>query len=80
MHGGEESLPIVEKASQVLDPFLVSFIASKKGSITGEHGIGLQRAHQISQTKDPQILKVMRQFKQVLDPNSIMNPYKVIPL
>ena len=45
VHGhGQESIPLVEKASRVLDPFLVEFITSKKGSITGEHGIGLQRA------------------------------------
>lgn len=39
--GGEEVLPTVSKAAKVLDPFIVDFIASKRGSITGEHGVGL---------------------------------------
>ena len=37
-----------DKVSHVVDQHLVDFVSAKGGSITGEHGIGLQRANQFA--------------------------------
>ncbi len=49
------------------------------GSFSAEHGIGLSKLSSMTRRKDKVALKVMRQIKQALDPNGIMNPGKVIP-
>lgn len=49
------------------------------GSISAEHGIGLSKLATMSRRKDPVALDVMRAIKAALDPDTRMNPGKVIP-
>jgi FAD/FMN-containing dehydrogenase len=49
------------------------------GSISAEHGVGLERLPFIGWTRTPEELALMRAFKTALDPNNIMNPGKVLP-
>ena len=48
------------------------------GSISAEHGVGLNKAKYLHYSKSPYSIKVMKQFKILLDPNGILNPYKVL--
>ena len=41
---GPQSETLREKVSDVVDDFLVEFVSARDGSITGEHGVGVQRA------------------------------------
>ncbi|WP_425373378.1 FAD-binding oxidoreductase [Microvirga flavescens] len=50
------------------------------GSIAAEHGIGLIKRDELALYKDPVGLDLMRAIKQALDPNSILNPGKVIAM
>ena len=49
------------------------------GSFSAEHGIGRSKLPSMARHKNPVALSVMRQIKQALDPNNILNPRKVIP-
>ncbi len=49
---------------------------SLKGTLSGEHGIGLSKAHYMTLEHDPVEMALMRQIKKTLDPNNIMNPGK----
>jgi FAD/FMN-containing dehydrogenase len=49
------------------------------GSITAEHGVGVSKVNYMNQAKSKVQLKLMRTIKNAIDPNGIMNPYKVIP-
>jgi len=49
------------------------------GTITGEHGIGLRRAHAMTMEHTNMEIDVMRSIKRALDPNDIMNPGKIYP-
>jgi len=53
-------------------------VAQYGGSFSAEHGVGLLHTHTLSRYKDPIALELMKQLKQVLDPNNILNPGKVI--
>ena len=48
------------------------------GAISGEHGIGLLKTSYVPKSVDPLALEMMRQVKQLFDPNNIMNPGKKI--
>ena len=50
-----------------------------EGTITGEHGIGLQKKGYLLK-EHPDNLPVMKSIKRGLDPNNIMNPGKVFDL
>jgi len=50
-----------------------------EGTITGEHGIGLQKKHYLLK-EHPDNLPVMKNIKRSLDENNIMNPGKVFDL
>jgi glycolate oxidase len=47
------------------------------GTLTGEHGIGLQKAPFMTLEHDPAAMYVMRGIKRLLDPNNILNPGKM---
>ncbi|CAK0768448.1 glycolate oxidase [Gammaproteobacteria bacterium] len=50
------------------------------GTLSGEHGVGLQKRDLVDREIDPVTLALMRQIKTVFDPRGILNPDKVFPL
>lgn len=53
-------------------------VAQYGGSISAEHGIGQLKRHAFHHHKDPMQIRLMLQIKQIFDPNSIMNPGKLL--
>ncbi|MBI4294848.1 MAG: FAD-binding protein [Chloroflexi bacterium] len=49
------------------------------GTLSGEHGIGLQKQDCMSLMFTPDEINLMRAIKHTLDPNDLMNPGKVLP-
>lgn len=49
------------------------------GSITGEHGIGIDKLHQLPIMYGPTELGLMWAVKEALDPGALLNPGKAIP-
>ncbi len=47
------------------------------GTISGEHGIGLEKKAYISKVVEGGALDYMRQIKKIFDPKNILNPYKI---
>jgi len=56
----------------------MAFVRDHKGSVSAEHGVGLQKTKYLNYSKSEDMIRVMRQIKGVFDPNGIMNPYKVL--
>jgi FAD/FMN-containing dehydrogenase len=50
------------------------------GSITGEHGVGLDKLRYMTSLFDPDTLAAMRATRRVFDPREIINPGKVVPV
>lgn len=50
------------------------------GSISAEHGIGVQKRDQLAFYKSPVEIELMRTLKRTLDPNNILNPGKVVAI
>jgi len=53
-------------------------VAEYHGSISAEHGIGQQKLATLPRYKNAVALQLMRNIKQALDPQGIMNPGKVL--
>lgn len=49
------------------------------GTLSGEHGVGLEKRDFIDRELDKYSLQLMRQIKSVFDPNNILNPDKMLP-
>ncbi|WP_462322938.1 FAD-binding oxidoreductase [Halochromatium sp.] len=50
------------------------------GTLSGEHGVGLEKRDFIDREIDPPALSLMRAIKAQFDPNGILNPGKGLPL
>ena len=53
-------------------------VAKFGGSISAEHGVGSLKLDKLEQHKSPVALGMMRAIKQALDPQTLMNPGRVI--
>ena len=49
------------------------------GSITGEHGVGMEKNEMMPRLFSPETLDMMRAFKLLFDPDNRFNPGKVLP-
>jgi glycolate oxidase subunit GlcD len=50
------------------------------GTITGEHGVGLDKLRYMPKLFDPDSLAAMRAVRRVFDPDERVNPGKVVPV
>jgi glycolate oxidase subunit GlcD len=57
---------------------LFKIIAELGGSISAEHGVGLVKKDDLSNTRSNAEIQIMRQLKNVFDPDGIMNPGKML--
>ena len=47
------------------------------GTISGEHGIGLEKKPFLRQAMSPEAIELLRGIKKVFDPKGILNPGKI---
>lgn len=67
-----------EKLVNALEPFVFDWTNERNGSISAEHGLGVMKADKLQQVKSASYIHWMKEFKRLLDPNGILNPYKVL--
>lgn len=63
---------------EFLDAYVFSKVKELRGSISAEHGIGFLKAKYLKELKGNTAYNLMRKLKLTMDPNLILNPYKVI--
>ena len=51
-----------------------------KGSVSAEHGIGLEKKSYLNVSKTEEEINLMKKLKKSLDPNNILNPGKLFDL
>ena len=54
-------------------------VLSLKGTLSGEHGVGLVKREFVAREIDTVTLELMQRVKQQFDPNNILNPGKMLP-
>jgi glycolate oxidase len=58
---------------------ILKLCAEAGGSVTGEHGIGLEKRENIRYVFSDDDLEVMDRVRRVFDPHVLMNPGKIFP-
>jgi len=68
--------PVHDK--RAIEQVVYEYLAEFGGSISAEHGIGLDKKAYLQISRSPEEIAVMQTLKTALDPNGILNPGKVI--
>ena len=68
----------LDKARAVGEEIL-TYCISVGGSITGEHGVGMEKNELMDRLFKPDSLNMIRKFKTLFDPGNRLNPGKVLP-
>ena len=83
-HLGDGNLHIVyavgetgDNAKKVINAAVYHPLASRGGSVSAEHGIGLQKKDYLEISRSPAEIALMKQLKAMMDPNNILNPGKI---
>ncbi|MDX8399874.1 MAG: FAD-binding oxidoreductase [Gallionellaceae bacterium] len=73
-----QNLAFIEQHEREVNRIVYEVVAELDGSISAEHGLGQLKREEISRYKSALELEMMRNIKQSLDPQGLMNPGKVI--
>jgi glycolate oxidase len=65
-----------ERAVAAVDEIIEAAVALG-GVLSGEHGIGLEKQKFFNRVTNPVVIKMMKDIKNLFDPNNIMNPGKI---
>ena len=74
LHSAEE----LKKFRQVAED-VSALVKQFKGSLAGEHGVGIVRSEFMAEQVGEHLLSAMRELKNAFDPNHLLNPGKIIP-
>jgi glycolate oxidase subunit GlcD len=69
---------MVERMHQAVRE-VMELCVQKGGSITGEHGVGLEKQSFMPLMFTPGELAAMREVKDIFDPHALLNPGKIFP-
>jgi glycolate oxidase len=58
---------------------ILEYCVAAGGSITGEHGVGMEKMEMMSRQFSPDTLDMIARFKNLFDPQCRLNPGKVLP-
>ena len=71
--------PEEEKAAKKAGEDILDACIAMGGTISGEHGIGLEKMKAMRHMFDPADIAAMRKAKHAFDPDDIFNPGKMFP-
>jgi len=70
--------PTLNQYTAAITRAVNDLVTSMGGSISAEHGIGIDKLDELSHYRSKTELDIMRTIKRALDPENIMNPGKVL--
>ena len=71
----DNSIENTEKINEII----YSNLKKNGGSVSAEHGIGLDKKKYLYTSRSAEEIKLMKTLKEILDPKNILNPGRVIP-
>jgi len=84
-HLGDGNLHVIvgvgdasHEARQAVEAIVYGGLRERRGSISAEHGIGLEKRPYLGWSRNAEEIALMRNLKELLDPANILNPGKVL--
>jgi FAD/FMN-containing dehydrogenase len=71
--------PYSKEAKAGIERCVYEPLAARGGSVSAEHGIGLEKQPWLGLSRSEAELELMRRLKAALDPRGILNPGRVLP-
>ncbi len=65
-------------ARKAVEEMIYGALRKRGGSVSAEHGIGLEKRAYLSYSRSAEEIAVMRMLKRMFDPDNILNPGKVL--
>src|SRR5262245_13072240 len=75
----DETVPGQGEVAEQVAAEILTYCVEAGGSITGEHGVGMDKAHQMPKMFSPADLETMQLVRCAFDPSGVCNPAKVFP-
>jgi FAD/FMN-containing dehydrogenase len=72
--------PGASRDRDAVDELVYYPLQALHGSVSAEHGIGLEKKAYLKYTRSESEIALMRRLKRMMDPDNIMNPGKVFDL
>ena len=72
--------PGVQRERDAVDEIVYSPLKALRGSVSAEHGIGLEKKAYLGYTRSANEIDLMRRTKRMMDPANILNPGKLFDL
>ena len=66
----------VPRVSQAIEQLFHDVVALR-GTLSGEHGIGVLKAPYLHLEQNEHLIQVQREIKRVFDPDGLLNPGKI---
>ncbi len=70
----EQTLRTRQAAQEIME-----YCIAAGGSITGEHGVGMEKNNLMSRLFTTDDLEIMQRLRRAFDPESLLNPHKLFP-
>ena len=67
----------LDKYRQIADE-VSALVVQFKGSLAGEHGVGMARTEFLKEQVGPELYRLMKEIKRSFDPDNVFNPGKII--
>lgn len=71
----DHEVPAVERAIEMLFERVIAL----RGTLSGEHGIGVLKAPYLPLEQSPELIALQKDLKRVFDPAGLLNPGKIFP-
>lgn len=78
MPNAAKNIAFIAQQETAVNKLVYEVVRELNGSISAEHGLGQLKRDTIRDYKDPLELELMRNIKQTLDPQGLMNPGKMV--
>lgn len=75
----DRNVPQEVRQAEAAKQLLFAAVLRLGGTLSGEHGVGLTKAPYLALELDQPTLALMRQIKNLFDPQNILNPGKIFP-
>lgn len=83
-HMGDGNLHLIPGVGDGTNPvrkqvedIIYGALRTRGGSVSAEHGIGLEKRHYLSYSRNAEEISLMQMLKRTLDPQNILNPGKI---